>query len=246
MPLINRALGGVAQLPLYTGSHVIYGDWKQGWIEMLTSGVLTVKRSLARRGLDIYLLETGESGEASLWKQGSYALGGSGGKGGDWIEHYGVALSGSYDVLIGAVTTLGSYTTEGQSNGKAGGTRTISSAPVTKYTAHKGTDGRIPFSGHSPLSGGYAKLKLGPGGGEGGGYYQLGTDPDDPNGYPQYLHETGGGYGGSAVKNGAGVTNTGAGGNGGTAPDNPSNYDYGRSIPGGAGGSGIAIMRWGY
>lgn len=253
MPLINRAIGASIALPSYTGTHTIYGNWRKGWIEMRTSGTLTIPKMFRKR-FDIYLLEDGESGatgrvieNSTLGDDGNYlyywdVTPGNGGKGGDWMEKYAIPLSGAYQVAIGSVSTLGTYTTEGASNGAPGGTITefrrvsgnSSTIVNTSPTTTNASNGRIPFTGHGTLTSGRAALALGPGGGYGGLRYT------DSTRYA-YNFSPGGEYGGSADANGKGAANSGAGGNGGTVHTGSSNTQTG-----GAGGSGIAIVRWGY
>lgn len=237
MPLINKNVGGLAKLPLYTGSYTIYGDSKRGWIEMLTSGILTINYGLSRKKLDIYLLETGERGEDSVVAlYGSGYTIGSGGKGGDWKEVYNAALQGSYSVIIGSITSIGAHTTSGMSNGSDGGIG-ASQRGTLDIDLIDGQDGRQPFSGHNPLSGGYAQYPLGAGGGAGTDRY-VAPPSHVRNGYGGY-------YGGSQNENGRGAANTGAGGNGGTPTEFPEGYTIATAY-GAQGGSGIAILRWGY
>ena len=175
----------------YSGNHNIYGDETKGWIEMLSSGVLSAKIPVP---CDLYLLGAGADGRV-----GTQVRGGLGGMGGQYKEYYEIVINGSYDVVIGESswnnTLLGEYSSS--SNNYANG----GSPADYPYDAIDGEDGRIPFIGKTTLNQGIARYPLGPGGGAGAGYNVPGSNP---------------GYGASGKNTGAGGHGAPAGGNIGT------------------------------
>lgn len=229
------AFGSEAQLPSFSGRSNVYGTAEQGWIELLGSGTLTCPNAPNMASCDLYLLENGEAG-----KNAASGAAGDGGKGGDWMEQYAVDLRGqTLAAAIGPVTTLGQqYTTSGEANGASGSTDTGTS----------GGAGRVPFTGHETLAQGRARYKLGAGGGKGasGSVFMI----KDAEGSAGGVY--GGGAGGSVKKNGDtasasngghGTANTGGGGGGGAMVYDGASTNY---MAGGAGGTGIVIVRWGY
>ena len=224
-----------AALPSFSGRSNVYGTAEQGWIELLGSGTLTCPNAPNMASCDLYLLENGEAG-----KNAASGVTGDGGNGGDWMEQYAVDLRGqTLTVAIGSVTTLGQqHTTSGAANGASGSTD----------TGTRGGAGRVPFTGHGTLAQGQARYRLGAGGGKGasGSVYLS----EDAKGSAGGVY--GGGYGGSVTKNGShasasngtrGIANTGGGGGGGAMVYDGASTDY---TAGGAGGTGIVIVRWGY
>lgn len=246
----------------YTGKYNLYGDGEKGWIEMLSDGTLTIDGGDI---FDIYLLGSGKDGVGgaiygdggSLYKGTAVSdptphhnYGGQGGNGGRASENYGVVLSGSYDVGIGlaSIVTLGTYKSTAGDKVIPGGYGGIGAISVnqTSYggnpndrAATAGGNGTRPFANRTPLNQGMACYALGAGGGGGGvvavaehGGGAGGTYGGGAGATPEYYS---GHYGGAAKKN------TGSGGGGGGA-----NWPYSQVGSGGSGGSGIAIVRWGY
>lgn len=256
---------GQKVVPSYTGNYNLYGDENQGWIEMLTSGVLTIPHGAVG---DLYLISTGMRGGYGHWEYSNNANNaieaGAGGDGGRWIELFGVKVSETTDVTI--ITTIYSgygdtvfgdhSSSAGTCSAKGGAGATATKSGGTYVAAKNGGDGRQPFSGNNPMSQGFAQYKLGAGGGGGPvGYVSK-------NSSTSYLDATyaergtGGTYGGGAGSQlGAsgnyssevkGKANTGGGGGGGWSA-----YGYYGNSGGTANGfnepgSGIAIFRWGY
>jgi len=230
----------------YTGEHTVYGNEDKGWIEMLTSGTLTIQ---TKSPCDIYLISSGTKGTSGTYTAGGLntddvVTGGNGGDGGAYLEKFDVTLNGSYNVTIGATcssttkanqTTLGAYTTSGkQNNGGTGAKINGDSMDYTVVNAStKGGNGRKPFTGNSPMSQGFAQYQLGAGGGGGLAQYTSGVQAASSGG------TYGGGNGGLSP---AAKANTGSGGGGG----NSTFYSSSNTTAGGKGGSGIAIVRWGY
>lgn len=236
----------------YTGDYNTYGDANKGWIEMLTSGTLTISGDV----FDVYLLGNGSTGSKGTSAVGSAsATGGKGGKGGSCYEYFGEELNGEYAVTIAgdgsntrtAVGTLdiprlhfpshGDYTKI--IHGADGGAGAISKGGNTDATGKKGGDGRQPFADASPMSQGHAAQKLGAGGGGGGSSSSSGKKSQGAGG------TYGGGAGAPHVggKASSGRANTGSGGGGGAGRSGTNFADNGTP---GSGGTGIAIVRWGY
>lgn len=243
---------------LYTGTYNLYGGENQGWIEMLTSGTLTLKTDLL---CDIYLLSSGLKGNQANTGDHSYdstasdaVLVPSGGNGGSYKEIFGVTFDGTeIAVTIGGAantsrvnqTTLGSYTSSGgRTVGKGGAGATAKNAS-TVNRGSSGGDGRKPFANNTPMNEGLAQYELGAGGGGAGVYHS--SSKFSAGGYGGTY---GGGVGGSGSSsaNGrygfSGTANTGSGGGGGGVV--VTNSAYSACGGGGYGGSGIAIVRWGY
>lgn len=258
--LMTSAIGGGFEIPTFTGNHAIFGDEKQGYIECYSSGDLTFN---SNGTVDIFILGSGlkgatgtADGTGTTATGSGEATGGNGGNGakGTTIASYNVE-KGSYTITVAAtctsVSTANASSAFGQnintvnSNGGKGGYGTASWTEYNVDTMNStegaaGSNGTsIPFS---VTSGTFYKL-LGAGGGGGGGRaggfaYKGG-----------YAGGTlGGGHGGRYASGSqteciAGTANTGSGGGGGGAAA------YGSSLykfSGGAGGSGIVIIRWGY
>ena len=241
MPLINKMLGLLPWIS-YTGKYAQFGTRSKGWIELYSNGVLTVPDRL-NLSCDLYLLSNGRDGTKYQYHStgsqgGTYYWGelrGNGGQGGTAMEYFSKVLKGDYSVVIGTPTTVGAEftTTNGTISGGKGGTgrkwekygSTGSGGDMTTdLPATAGKDGRIPFTGNTPLTDGLASKKLGAGG-SGGEFTGVQAQYNPP-----YLHR-------------AGVLqepypNSGAGGYGSEGPNNNS--------PGGAGATGIVIVRWGY
>ena len=238
MPLINKNVGLLPWIS-YTGDHKIYGTRRKGWIECYTDGTLTVPARF-RSSCDLYLLSNGSNGTAyryySNGAQGDQfywgELRGDGGQGGTAMEYFAQQLSGDYQVAIGKITTVGTTmtTANGTIAGGKGGTgrkwekfgEIVGSSTITDQPATAGEDGRVPFTGHTPLTDGLAKYKLGAGG-SGGAY-----NGQQAQYNPPYLHSNG-----QTVDP---YPNTGAGGWGAEV----------NTQPAGNGATGIVIVRWGY
>lgn len=182
MPLINKMLGASPWIT-YTGEHTFFGNKIKGWIECYTDGILSVPFTCKDKIFDAYLLSDGHPGTAYVYEAGMYKdihyywteNAGDGGDGGTWKEYYNQVLYGTYPVTISSVTKLGTlFNTTGGTLGGQGGvgekwtkiTPTAHHQPSELYKSAptKGQDGRVPFTGHSPLELGTASKKLGAGG----------------------------------------------------------------------------------
>ena len=258
--LLSSGGGGFA-IPTFDGSHAIFGDEKQGYIECYSSGLLTFPK---KGVVDVFVLGSGlrgatgtASGSGNTYIGSGTATGGKGGSGavGSTVAVVNVA-PGSYSIVVGAVCTstsnanassaFGTTASTVKANGGRGGYATAS---WTEYTLDSdsstagtaGTNGSsIPFG----VSSGDLYRLLGAGGGGGGGR---------AGGYASksgYAGGTlGGGHGGQygmGEQTGCtpGTANTGSGGGGGGAASYGASSLY--KFQGGNGGSGIVIIRWGY
>lgn len=259
-------------IPTFSGSHAIFGDEKQGYIECYSTGVLTIPKDCV---IDLFVLGSGlrgETGTAEGSGTSSSGMGRStGGKGGNGAESKNVfglkVAKGNYDITVGAAcsstskanasTAFGTTANSVKTNGGRGGYAYAvwgggDDSNNTSTSGTKGSNGTsIPFT-ESTLpdsvdskSMWFNKL-LGAGGGGGGG---RAAGWKYAGGYAGGTY--GGGYGGkfSSTATGnqtdctAGAANTGSGGGGGGAAA------YGHTqyeLNGEIGGSGIVILRWGF
>lgn len=241
MPLINKMLGLLPWIS-YTGKYAQFGTRSKGWIELYSNGILNVPDRL-NLSCDLYLLSNGkdgtkyqyygygsQGGDTYIWAE----LRGDGGRGGTAMEYFSKVLKGDYSVVIGTPTTVGTEftTANGTISGGKGGTgrkwektgHTTGPDLITDAPATAGEDGRVPFTGHNPLTDGLASKKLGAGG-SGGEFTGVQAQYNPP-----YLHKAG--------RLQEPYPNSGAGGYGSEGPNNNS--------PGGVGATGIVIVRWGY
>ena len=180
-----------AALPTFDGSCNFFGTAEQGWVELLEDGTLTFPNTANLASCDVYLLENGKAGGATLIA--------GGGKGGDHAEWYRMDLRGTEaTVKIDKVTKFSlddgrTYDTGGADNGGAGGT----SDTLT------GADGYAPFGGTMVGLGGMVSKRLGAGGGypgHAGGQYGGGAGGNAPYGDGEAgLANTGGGGGGAKI-----------------------------------------------
>lgn len=234
-------------LPIYTGTYVIYGDEKQGRIELLTSGTLTLSDGV----YDVFCVGGGGGGSGAY---ASTACGGGGGGGGYTKYLLSQMLLGAFAVTVGA---------GGGISGKDGGMTLVGSS--------------LSAGGGLGASAGVRHSGRGGAGGSGGGGYRMGNGGSDGangktgSGGNDNIVKTGGigqgattrafgeisnalyagggggaynsvgGEGGGGENGAGGAVNTGGGGGGDYNPSED-NTGYG----GFAGGSGIVIIRWGY
>ena len=269
MAVINMPIGGGFAIPTFDGSHAVFGDEKQGYIECYSSGTITFSKPMP---VDIFLVGGGGSGGIS-YVSGSYKYGGAGGAGGKTLNVLGETVEGSYPVTIGSggsvassgyggvgggATSFGTHTAagatgaDGGSGGGGGGGQGNMYGEYIKGGAG-GEDGSDGTKGsYSPGAGQHtstrafldAAFPLYAGGGGGGGMVQATTGSIFADGGAG--GSGGGGQGGSnsGKKALSGTANTGGGG-GGSSYATGTNLSYaqsGRST----GGSGIVIIRWGY
>ena len=252
--------GGSFAIPTFDGSHAIFGDEKQGYIECYSSGTLTFPKNGV---VDVFVLGSGlkgatgtASGSGNTYSGSGNATGGKGGSGAVGVTTTAVMVEkGSYTIVVagecsstGTANASSAFSTTAKnvtSNGGKGAYATASWSDYSMTSSNKtaGTAGSggtsYPFA---ETSGTFFK-RLGAGGGGGGGRaagwsYAGGYSGGTLGG------GNGGSYsGGSQINCTAGSANTGSGGGGGGAAS------YGSTLSkftGGNGGSGIVIVRWGY
>lgn len=247
--MIMRRGGGavIRGLPIYTytGTSVLVDDGNGNWrLRLLTSGILTVSDFGTGEGtIDLFLVGGGNGGG-----NGGSGYYGAGGGGGYTATHAGVIANANtgYQIAIGAggspgglgsvssafgyQTTTAGTTAAGtaiQHGGSGGGQGGLSSAPAGGNGGSDGSNGGVNASG---LAGGTGQGTTTREFGEATGDLYSGGGGGAQNG-------VGGAGGGGSVPSGegaAGTTNTGGGGSAG----NEINYRTG-----GAGGSGIVILR---
>ena len=238
----------------YDGEYSFEGDAKGDWkLKFLTSGTLIIlSLGNARKGIDILCVGGGGPGAGGAYP----GQGGGGGNGGEVLESLGVLVSkGAYAITVGAGGSSGNQggTTRafglnaaggspgngawgntpgpvGQGKGGVGDTITIGTQTdywyVSAYVrdATAGGDGLDKWELGTKYGAGGGGANSGATGPSGEIVSGKGAKPGGANG---------GGAGGNWNANGAdGSANTGAGGGGG-----------GPSKSGGAGGSGIVIIR---
>lgn len=244
--MLLSQLGGGLAIPTFDGSHAIFGDAKQGYIECYSSGTLTFPKAMT---VDIFAVGGGDGGGSGTTTS-TYAEGGTGGKSGAHKTLTAQELKGDYTVIVGSGASSSSFGTILTASGNSGisggsGGRAYDSPGAGQYSlqnGYKGKTGVYPF-GDSTFNG-----VCGTGGG--GGANATGSTASGGAG-----GAVGGGTGGSAyysyssatitTTNGtAGVANTGGGGGGGGAV--LTTYHGNQKASGGIGGSGIVIIRWGY
>lgn len=261
-------------IPSYTGNSQIFGDGYKGYIELYDSGVLTFNTDAIVDIFLVggggaggnYVQETGDSYPE--------ITGGAGGGGGytKTIRNLSYTANEEIPVTIGAggvsgaggATHVGEHSanggargttaytnctggaggsgggaggTYGGGNGGAGGSNGSNGGDSTYYGTNLGGTGQ----GTSTYEFMDTQLRLFAGGGGGGG--GINNDSEDSS-FDRYGSggaggSGGGGKGGNAryADAAAGTPNTGGGGGGAGSRGNPNQ--------GAAGGSGIAIIRWG-
>ena len=238
--------------PLFTYTGVstykesVASDGTVNWELALTSSG-TLKFSRVVPEIDAFLVgggKAGDPGNGNTWD----AKGGNGGKGGTCVTHRGLAVSVGepYTITVGGsgASTSAFEKTASSGGGAAGGTgaRAVgSSSSQTGSTA--GSAGYYAFGSANTLL--WAGYRYGAGGGGGGARN---------NGYPNDLlgkagGTSGGGKGGlpsdeNPTAGSKGSANSGGGGGGGCcySSSEAMHERYGE-MPGGAGGSGIVIIR---
>ena len=254
--MLLTMLGGTASfaIPSYTGSHAIFGDEKQGYIECYSTGNITFPKA---GKVDVFILGSGLKGVVANGSTYSCS-GGKGGKGAIGTTLTGVDVEGEYTIAVGAActsttsanksTAFGTTANSTSDNGGKGATASISSYSGSASKANAGSNGTsYPFG---ETSGTFYK-QLGAGGGGGGTSWTNAS-----NGYVSGSGNAGnggtlgGGGGANTNTNGSAASaNTGSGGGGGYAKiylNSDGSYDPISTTTGGNGGSGIVIIRWGY
>lgn len=244
--LLSQLGGASFAIPTFDGSHAIFGDEKQGYIECYSSGTITFPKA---GKVDVCIVGGGGkggtgsgvgNGSPTVWTYSS----GKGGDGGKIATYFNIAvIPHGYNIQIGSAASnsvFDGYSSSGGSVLASGGVAvTVSgeTAPSPSYwVGNKGNDAPHIFSdsrfpqyggggGSGALTWGVVRAVSGGAGGILGG----GSGASATSKTPYYTDGT------------AGSANTGGGG-GGTA------YSGGNGSRGTAqqGGSGIVIIRWGY
>ena len=245
--MLLTMLGGTASfaIPSYTGSHAIFGDEKQGYIECYSTGNITFPLP---GKVDIFILGSGLKGKNGSAVTSGQTQGGKGGKGAVGKTLTAVDVEGQYTITVAAActsnttanksTALGTTANSTTDNGGAGG------YVYSATNCGKGSNGSNGTSYPFGATNGTFYKQLGAGGGGGGSVANT-------NGYTVADGGIGGTLGGGKGQHGsgspsavAGTANTGSGGGGGY-----SILTAASSVTGGSGangGSGIVIIRWGY
>lgn len=244
---IGGKSGGGFAIPTFDGSYAVFGNEKQGYIECYSSGTLTFPKNGT---VDVFLLGGGKAGAKAS------SGGGAGGAGSAGQSAFGVKVdNGAYPVQIGG--SGGTSSALGYSSASGGGASGGKGATHNSDSAAGSAGTSYPFG---ETSGTFYK-RYGAGGGGGGWRATVTTTGtmetvSDDYKRPKSGGTLGGGSGGSysGGDGTAGTANTGSGGGGGGYryhqyyDEGTGNYvnasgTYGY---GGAGGSGIVIVRWGY
>ena len=269
--LYAGAGGGGITLPTYTGSYAIFGDAVQGYIELYTSGTL----SLAKANYQVFAVGGGGGGAAPYDDgEGNMTYGGGGAGGYTTTATLNLAANTNYTVTIGAggdVHANGGTTSVGTDITAQGGKRGFVENAYQTYDSCGGSGGGQGATSTSARNGGK-------GGSDGSGGYTCGYGSyteittgnyhrgqgtttrafGDSNGTLYAGGGGGGGYGSGTIGAG-GVGGDGGGGHGGAGRSNSNGCTAGTTNTGGggggqgytgraakAGGSGIVIVRWGY
>lgn len=240
--IIAGAGGGAFAIPTFTGSHAIFGDAKQGYIECYSTGNITFPKA---GKVDVFILGSGLKGRNGSAVTGGQTQGGKGGKGAKGTTLTAIDVEGQYTITV--ASTCSSTSTANKStafnttvnnttdNGGAGGYVYSVSSCGKGSSGSNGT--AYPFG---ETSGVFYK-QLGAGGGGGGSLADI-------NGYYYADGGAGGKLGGGKGQHGtgtaavAGTANTGSGGGGGRSALTSSSSEG----AGANGGSGIVVIRWGY
>lgn len=245
--LLAQIGGGAFAIPTFSGSHAIFGDATQGYIECYSSGTITFSKPMT---VDIFAVGGGDGGGSGTTTS-TYAEGGEGGKSGAYSTLTAQELRGSYTVVVGSGASSSSFGTLLTARGNSGisggsGGRAYNSPGAGQVAIKKGSNGK---TGVYPFEDSTFNRVCGTGGG-GGGYASSGSVIAGGTG-----GAVGGGDGGTAgytystgvitvTAGKEGIANTGGGGGGGGAVF--TDYHGNQKASGGIGGSGIVIIRWGY
>lgn len=233
--------------PISGSSTVLYSsngsDWEVIILEAAADTIAFAKRPGA---VDICMVSAGNTGSQGSNGQSQYISnpkGGDGGNGGEVLNSMNFTLDrGEYDVTVGTASNpdtsianvnstdplLKAYQANGEANGGSGDGR------------QNGGDGKLAFGDDGVINTTYKTRKYGAGGGKGGYYRSTVVYANGVGG------TTGGGDGGLATNSAqggtAGADHTGSGGGGGSCWYEP-NYATYYGASGGAGGSGIIMIR---
>lgn len=237
--IFNTCGGPPAALPAFTGSHALFGNGRKGYIELYSTGTLTLT---GKKTVDIFAVGGGKRGGNGSYSSSSAGTSGEGGKAGANFTLLRQTLgAGDYAVTVGAADGNSAFgelgVTASQGIGAPGASRSSSG------NGYPGSAGVRPFgdgsfnlvegaggSGAMQIGGG-TSFRSGGAGGEGGG--GAGGNFNGRDVQPQYQPTSGS----------PGVASTGGGGGGAGRCTNEPSYP---GVAGGVGGSGLVIVRWGY
>ncbi|MBQ3049300.1 MAG: hypothetical protein IJC94_05035 [Oscillospiraceae bacterium] len=230
-------------IPVFSGSHAVFGNESCGYMECYSSGTLTFSKP---GKIDVFILGSGLAGAKSSALNES-VQGGKGGSGAVGLTLYQFDVEEtSYTITVAAACSSTSrsnkssaFDTSTQYNSITanGGTGGRLYANTVYNTATNGKDGTsYPFDETEGVF--FKQFGAGGGGGEASIYW---------NGYTVTTAGKGGTLGGG---NGGidAAANTGSGGGGAAAYNTSSNSGATETtyVDGARGGSGIVIVRWGY
>jgi len=269
--LYAGAEGGGITLPTYTGSYAIFGDAVQGYIELYTSGTL----SLAKANYQVFAVGGGGGGAPPYDDgEGNTTYGGGGAGGYTTTATLNLAANTSYTVTIGAggdAHANGGTTSVGNNITAQGGKKGYVENAAQRYDSCGGCGGGEAGTSSS-------NRHAGKGGSDGEGGYTCGYNTHTEITTGDYyrgqgtttrafgeaegtLYAGGGGGGGfPASSPGAGGDGgSGGGGHGGRGLKSQNGCTAGTANTGGGGGgqgwpaftgkeggSGIVIVRWGF
>ena len=227
LAVIKAASGAAFAIPTFSGSHAIFGDATQGYIECYSSGTVSFPEALT---VDIFVINGGKNGLKGSYDQG---YSGAGGNGGAYTTVKSLAVQGDYTVSV--ASAQGSSSVSGLVSSPKTPYSTGANSSATPNEANRGKAGTNPFGDST-----FVKV----GGSGGGGLLVTTSRPFDvPGGVAIDGGGNGGGYNAATYKptdGEAGAANTGGGGGGGGVYANSAQANYGK------GGSGLVIIRWGY
>jgi len=213
-------------------------DGKVNWELAIYYGVNTALRfSRVVNEIDAFYVGPGADG-ASGTSSGTTAYGGRGGNGGEVKTVSGISISANVDYPItigsGSTATSGFGNSAAPGGGKAGGTG-ATAADNNPSDAPAVSDGELSFGG-TGIRQHWTSVKFGAPGGGGGARSANGTIANPAAGGSSNAG-SGGAYGNAGAA--ASLAGSGAGGGGGSY-DRATGYN---DKPGGAGASGILILR---
>ena len=267
--------GSKEVVPSYTGNSQIFGDGTKGYIEMYDSGILTFNTDVTVDIFLVGGGGGGGNRSSNGGSSSYPDYGGGGGGGGGYTNTLrGISFSGETEITVtigaggtaaatGGTTSVGEYSAAGGrggqtstsggnggaggSGGGCGGAGNDNGYGITGNSGgtngSDGTDGYYNSGGAGQGTSTYefldTQLRLFAGGGGGGGGHAE-TSSSDRDGNGGGGGAGGGGAGGYSAYRAAAATsgqaNTGGGGGGAAG--------YRQTTPA-AGGSGVAIIRWG-
>ena len=249
--------GSSFAIPTFSGSHAIFGDEKQGYIECYSTGTITFPKAGM---VDVFVLGSGLAGQnGSVYSNEKVPVmgglaGGEGGKGATGKTLTQIKVEGTYSVSVAAECTSSTTANKSTAFGTTVNTTTDNGGSYgivdsrdsgSVYSGGKGADGTsYPFGannadGFVDTNSKWYQKKLGAGGGGSGAFVSY-------NGSRFASGGKGGVFGGgegSYAEGKPASANTGSGGGGGGVGIHVGDAYTNK---GGNGGSGIVIIRWGY